>query len=99
MATLETIRDEITALDGDLFVFGPQKAVEHRCRTQQASGSSPDPGSDPRTGTAGAVDPGGASPGLSPHYISQIYHLIIEDSVLSQQAYIQEQLNAEQQEL
>ena len=35
--------------------------------------------------------------GLSAHYISQIYHLIIEDSVLSQQAFIQEQLNADQQ--
>ncbi|MGL6117139.1 prephenate dehydratase [Plesiomonas sp.] len=32
---------------------------------------------------------------LDAHYITQIYHTIIEDSVLTQQAYLQKQLNPE----
>lgn len=33
---------------------------------------------------------------LDPHYVTQIYHTIIEDSVLTQQAYLQQQLNPAQ---
>jgi len=98
MATLETIRDEITALDGDLLrLLARRKQLSIDVARSKQADRRPIRDQIREQELLERLIQEGRPQGLSPHYISQIYHLIIEDSVLSQQAYIQEQLNAEQQ--
>lgn len=98
MATLETIRDEITALDGDLLrLLARRKQLSIDVARSKQADRRPIRDQVREQELLERLIQEGRPQGLSPHYISQIYHLIIEDSVLSQQTYIQEQLNAEQQ--
>lgn len=98
MATLETIRDEITALDGDLLrLLARRKQLSIDVARSKQADRRPIRDQVREQELLERLIQEGRPQGLSPHYISQIYYLIIEDSVLSQQAYIQEQLNAEQQ--
>src|SRR5574344_311616 len=98
MATLESIRDEITQLDGDLLrLLARRKRLSIEVARSKQADLRPIRDQIREQELLETLIQQGRPQGLSANYISQIYHLIIEDSVLSQQAFIQEQLNADQQ--
>lgn len=98
MATLETIRQEITSLDGELLtLLARRKALSIEVARSKQTDLRPIRDQAREQELLERLIQQGKPLGLSAHYINQLYHLIIEDSVLSQQAYIQGQLNAEQQ--
>ncbi|WP_026959710.1 3-deoxy-7-phosphoheptulonate synthase [Aliagarivorans taiwanensis] len=99
MSSLEHIRERITSLDQNLLTLlnerrqlsvevaksklANPKAVRDQEREQQL--------------LIRLVNKG-RELGLDAHYVTQLYHTIIEDSVLSQQAFLQELTNPEQQQ-
>lgn len=98
MATLETIRDQITTLDGELLALLARRKelIIEVARSKQKDGRPIRDQAREQVLLEHLIQRGRAL-GLSASYISQIFHLIIEDSVLSQQTYLQDQLNAAEQ--
>ncbi len=98
MATLETIRQEITTLDDELLtLLARRRALSIEVARSKQVDQRPIRDQIREQELLERLIQQGKPLGLSAHYLSQLYHLIIEDSVLSQQAYIQEQLNTAQQ--
>jgi chorismate mutase/prephenate dehydratase len=98
MADLTTIRDAITSLDQDLLKILAKRrelSIEVAKSKIETSTAIRDQGREQallvRLITAGR------DLGLSAHYVTQLYQTIIEDSVLSQQAFIQQLTNPDQQ--
>jgi chorismate mutase/prephenate dehydratase len=99
MATLEHIREEITQLDTDLLaLLARRKSLSIEVAKAKQANPRPIRDHQREQELLVALIQKGRPLGLDAHYITRIYHTIIEDSVLSQQAYLQGLLNPTQQE-
>ena len=99
MALLEHIREEITQLDTELLaLLARRKSLS--IEVAKAKQANPRPIRDHQREQDLLVNliQKGRPLGLDAQYVTRIYHTIIEDSVLSQQAYLQGLLNPSQQE-
>ncbi|ALP40703.1 prephenate dehydratase [Aeromonas schubertii] len=99
MALLEHIREEITQLDTELLaLLARRKSLS--IEVAKAKQANPRPIRDHQREQDLLVNliQKGRPLGLDAQYVTRIYHTIIEDSVLSQQAYLQGLLNPGQQE-
>ncbi|MFR9717723.1 prephenate dehydratase [Aeromonas diversa] len=99
MALLEHIREEITQLDTELLaLLARRKSLS--IEVAKAKQAKPRPIRDHQREQDLLVNliQKGRPLGLDAQYVTRIYHTIIEDSVLSQQAYLQGLLNPSQQE-
>ena len=95
MATLEHIRQEITELDCELLaLLAKRKRLSLEVAKNKQAEQRPIRDTAREQDLLETLIRQGKPLGLSAQYIQQIYHTIIEDSVLSQQSYLQEQLNA-----
>jgi len=99
MADLDEIRRHITSVDNQLLKLLAERrtlAIEVARSKQQ----NPRPVRDQQREQELLVKliQHGRRLGLDAHYITQLYHTIIEDSVLSQQAYLQQLINPDTQE-
>lgn len=94
MATLDAIREEITALDSKLLqLLARRKQLSIDVARSKQADHRPIRDQQREQQLLEHLVQQGSELGLSARYIYQIYRLIIEDSVLSQQAFIQAQLN------
>ncbi|MGL5031616.1 MAG: chorismate mutase [Aeromonas sp.] len=94
MATLDELRQDITRLDQALLaLLAKRKGLS--IEVARAKQANPRPIRDPQREQAllVALIEQGRELGLDAHYITRLYHTIIEDSVRSQQAYLQSELN------
>ncbi|MGL5037723.1 MAG: chorismate mutase [Aeromonas sp.] len=94
MATLDELRQDITQLDQALLaLLAKRKGLS--IEVARAKQANPRPIRDPQREQAllVALIQQGRELGLDAHYITRLYHTIIEDSVRSQQAYLQSELN------
>jgi len=99
MATLEEIRQEITCLDTQLLaLLARRKQLSIEVARSKQADMRPIRDQQREQELLVRLIQEGRPLGLSAHYITQLYHLIIEDSVLSQQAYIQTLMNPAQAE-
>lgn len=97
MKILEALRDDINEIDAELLTLLAKRrrisnqVGENKIKLKKAV-------RDPNREQALMVRliEYGRSLGLDTHYISQLYSVIIEDSVLNQQALLQRNLNAQQ---
>ncbi|MGL4352096.1 MAG: chorismate mutase [Plesiomonas shigelloides] len=94
MATLDEIRQDITLLDQAILALLAQRK-DLSIEVARAKQANPRPIRDPKREQELliALIEQGRELGLDAHYITDLYHTIIEDSVRSQQAYLQRQLN------
>lgn len=96
MAILEEIRKEITSLDEALLhLLSRRKELSIEVARSKQATHRPIRDEHREQELLERLIAQGRPLGLSAHYIHQIYRLIIEDSVLSQQSFIQEQLNGQ----
>ncbi|MGL5661558.1 MAG: chorismate mutase [Aeromonas sp.] len=94
MATLDELRQDITQLDQALLaLLAKRKGLS--IEVARAKQANPRPIRDPQREQAllVALIQQGRELGLDAHYITRLYHTIIENSVRSQQAYLQSELN------
>lgn len=98
MADLSSIRSAITELDQDLLKLLARRrelsldVAKSKIETPKAVRDQ-----DREQQLLVRLINSGRDLGLSAHYVTQLYHTIIEDSVLSQQAFLQCLTNPEQQ--
>ncbi len=97
--SLDTIRQEITELDQQLLGLLARRR-ELSLEVAQSKVRDPHPIRDQAREEALLVRliEQGRSLGLDAHYVTQLYHTIIEDSVLTQQANLQKQINPDSQQ-
>ncbi|MGL6165242.1 MAG: chorismate mutase, partial [Aeromonas veronii] len=99
MATLDEIRQDITRLDQELLaLLAKRKTLSIEVARAKQANPRPIRDHQREQELLVALIQKGRVLGLDAQYITRIYHTIIEDSVLSQQAYLQSLLNPEQQE-
>lgn len=99
MVMLEHIREEITQLDEELLgLLARRKTLSIEVAKAKQVNSRPIRDQQREQELLVALIQKGRPLGLDAHYVTRIYHTIIEDSVLSQQAYLQGLLNPSQQE-
>ncbi|WP_421220534.1 chorismate mutase, partial [Aeromonas jandaei] len=99
MATLDEIRQDITRLDQELLaLLAKRKTLSIEVARAKQANPRPIRDHQREQELLVALIQQGRVLGLDAQYITRIYHTIIEDSVLSQQAYLQSLLNPEQQE-
>ena len=99
MATLDEIRQDITQLDQELLaLLAKRKTLSIEVARAKQANPRPIRDTQREQDLLVALIQKGRALGLDAQYITRIYHTIIEDSVLSQQAYLQSLLNPEQQE-
>lgn len=95
MAALEILRQEITKLDLELLeLLAKRRTLSLDVAKSKQEDQRPIRDTAREQELLETLVKQGKSLGLSAQYIQQVYQVIIEDSVLSQQSYIQEQLNA-----
>ena len=99
MATLDEIRHDITQLDQELLaLLAKRKTLSIEVARAKQANPRPIRDHQREQDLLVALIQKGRALGLDAQYITRIYHTIIEDSVLSQQAYLQSLLNPQQQE-
>ncbi|WP_158587021.1 chorismate mutase [Motilimonas pumila] len=95
MLSLEQIRQEITALDQALLtLLAKRKAIAIDVARSKQATTKPVRDIEREQALLIRLIKQGAELGLEATYITQIYHTILEDSVRSQQVYLQQQVNA-----
>lgn len=93
---LDPIRSSITALDGRLLgLLAERRALSLKVAEQKIQDQRKVRDTAREQALLVKLIQQGRELGLDAHYVTQLYHTIIEDSVLSQQAYLQSSANAE----
>ncbi len=88
--TLQALRDEITTLDKQLLTLLAQRKNATLAVAQQKAGQQlPVRDRSREQELLITLIREGQQQGLAPHFITRLYHSIIEDSVLAQQAHLQ----------
>ncbi|WP_298442644.1 chorismate mutase [uncultured Ferrimonas sp.] len=96
---LEPIRAQITALDQQLLqLLAQRRELSLQVAQTKADAISPVRDPDRESALLGRLVQQGRALGLDGQYVSRLFHAIIEDSVLRQQAWFQERINPEQPE-
>lgn len=97
MARLDEIRQEITQLDADLLaLLARRRTLSLAVARSKQSDRRPIRDSRREQELLIRLIQQGRSLNLSAQYVTQLYHLIIEDSVLTQQDYLQQLANPAQ---
>lgn len=95
MLSLDQIRQEITKLDQELLtLLAKRKAIAIDVARSKQATTKPVRDVEREQALLVRLIKQGAELGLDATYITQIYHTILEDSVRSQQVFLQQQLNA-----
>ncbi|MCC2615197.1 prephenate dehydratase [Aestuariibacter halophilus] len=91
---LDTLRDQITALDGQLLgLLAQRQQLTNAVAETKIKHHIPVRDQQREEQLLVRLLKQGVEHGLDPHYITQLYHVIIEDSVLNQQALLAERAN------
>ncbi|QIZ75548.1 chorismate mutase [Ferrimonas lipolytica] len=91
---LEPIRQQITALDQQLLqLFARRRELSIEVAQTKADAVSPVRDVDRESALLTRLVQQGRELGLDGQYVSRLFHTIIEDSVLRQQAWFQERIN------
>jgi len=97
MATLDEIRNEITQLDADLLaLLARRRQLSLEVARSKQADQRPIRDTRREQDLLVRLIQQGRALGLSAQYVTQLYHLVIEDSVLTQQDYLQRVANPAQ---
>ncbi len=96
MATLDEIRQSINKIDTQLLtLFAKRRAISIEVAKNKLLSQRPIRDQHREQELLAYLSQVGRPMGLSAHFIQRIFQLIIEDSVLTQQDFIQQQINPE----
>ncbi|MEC8746922.1 MAG: chorismate mutase, partial [Pseudomonadota bacterium] len=91
---LDTVRERITALDSELLtLLSERRKLTNEVAETKIKHHIPVRDQKREEQLLVRLIKEGQNIGLDPHYVTQIFHVIIEDSVLNQQAMLAERAN------